>query len=129
MTLTNCDAELGVIQALPDTPPAGSADALKAAFDKASDEIINWLNGTHLNELETEFNSKQDILSTPSNDRVIVSSAGSMVESSITTTELNALSGVNSNIQNQLDALRGKITYGTTAPAGGSNGDIYIQYS
>ena len=42
---------------------------------------------------------------------------------------LTDLSGINSNVQTQLDGKQSKITYGTADPAGGSTGDVYIKYS
>ena len=42
---------------------------------------------------------------------------------------LTDLSGINSNVQTQLDGKQSKITYGTADPAGGSTGDVYIKYT
>lgn len=127
-SINNCNANVTVVQSLPDTP-AISAEALKIAFDGSAANIVLWLNTTFIPELEAIFDGKQNKLSNLSNDKVIVSSNDSIAESTITADELNALSGISANIQNQLNTLQGKITYGSSAPSGGNNGDIYIQYS
>lgn len=41
---------------------------------------------------------------------------------------LSSLRAQVSQMQNNLSAKQNKITSGTAAPSGGSNGDIYIQY-
>ena len=43
--------------------------------------------------------------------------------------DLADLTGLTSNVQSQLNAKQGTITYGTSDPAGGSTGDVYIKYS
>jgi hypothetical protein len=39
------------------------------------------------------------------------------------------LTGITSDVQTQLNAKQKAITYGTSDPSGGSNGDIYIKYT
>ena len=60
-------------------------------------------------------------------DKLLGSDAnGMMINADIDT---SYLSGVNSNIQTQLNGKQPLITSGTTDPTGGSDGDIYIKYS
>ena len=42
---------------------------------------------------------------------------------------VTTVSGITSNIQSQLDTKQAIITSGTSAPSGGSDGDIYLQYT
>ena len=43
--------------------------------------------------------------------------------------DLSYLEGITSDVQTQLNSKQGAITYGTTDPTGGSEGDVYIKYS
>lgn len=126
MALNLCNADVYVVRDLLNTPTQ-TVDELKAAFDGGAQNLKDWLNDTFIPELDS---AKQDTLNfTGFNKVLITNNDGEIAESVITATELNALDGINGNIQEQLNTLQGKITYGTSEPSGGSNGDIYIQYS
>lgn len=63
-------------------------------------------------------------------NRALYSSAAGKVDTSpVTTTELGYLSGVTSGIQAQLATKQKQITASTSAPSGGSDGDVWIQYA
>ncbi len=47
----------------------------------------------------------------------------------VSDTEIGYLNGVTSAIQPQLNSKQKAITSGTSAPSGGSDGDIYLQYT
>lgn len=114
MTLSICSADTSVVRELPDTP-ALTPTELKATFDGAADNIKTWLNTTHISEVESALENKQDTVS------------------GITSEEIGSLSGASSNIQTQINTLASAkqkaITSGTSAPSGGSDGDIYLQYT
>ena len=130
MALNLCNADVYVVRDLLNTPTQ-TVDELKAAFDGGAQNLKDWLNATFIPELDS---AKQDTIKfTGFNKVLIINNDGEIAESTITATELNQLEGLTSNVQTQINSLNSekqkKITYGTSAPSGGSNGDIYIQYS
>lgn len=110
MTLSICSAQTSVIRQLADEP-AITSEELKAAFDAPADNIKTWLNTTHISELENALGNKQNAVN------------------GVSDTELAFLSGASSNIQTQINTKQKTISSGTSAPSGGSDGDIYLQYS
>lgn len=114
MTLSICSAQTSVIRQLADEP-AITSEELKAAFDAPADNIKTWLNTTHISELENALGDKQNAVN------------------GVSDTELAFLSGASSNIQTQINNINSTkqktISSGTSAPSGGSDGDIYLQYS
>jgi len=115
MALTKLTANLNNIQALSDRPNASdglTADELKERFDRAGNEIKSYINNTLTEEID------------------------GLTSDNYSKTEIdNMFSGLSSTYYNktQIDStvatLQPKITYGTGAPTGGSNGDIYIKYN
>lgn len=130
--INDCTAAVNVIRKLADEPSL-SAEEMKYAFDEAAQNIKDWINDEFIPCLKTEFNAKQDLLTLEPNSTLAVDSEGNIVSANVSANEMEYLSGATSNLQEQLDELslqmQSKITYGTTSPTGGSNGDIYIQYS
>lgn len=130
--IIDCTAAVNVIRQLADEPSLTSAE-LKAAFDEAAQNIKDWLNDEFIPCLRTEFDTKQDLIQLEPNSAIAVDENGNIAEAQVSVNELSYLSGITANVQTQLDQLEAakqpKITYGTTSPTGGSNGDIYIQYS
>lgn len=49
--------------------------------------------------------------------------------SAVDATELGYLDGVTSAVQTQIDAKQKQITASTSTPTGGSDGDVWIQYT
>lgn len=115
MALTKLTTNLNNIQALHDRPNVTdglTADELKERFDKAGNDIKDYINNTLTEELDDS------------------------ITNTYSTTEIdNMFSGLSNTYYNktQIDSriatLQPKITYGTGNPTGGSNGDIYIKYS
>ena len=62
------------------------------------------------------------------NKAVVTDGSGNLITAETTATEINYISGVTSKVQTQLNDKQKKITYGTSAPTGGAEGDIYIKY-
>ena len=61
--------------------------------------------------------------------RALVSDAsGKVAVSAVTATELGYLAGVTSALQTQLNAKQKQVTASTSAPSGGSDGDVWIVY-
>ncbi len=102
MALTKLTTNLNNIQALHDKPNTAdglTADELKEKFDKAGNDIKDYINNTLTDELDNKFSNEY------------------------TKAEINNMfNGLSSTYQS-------KITCGTSTPTGGSNGDIYIKYS
>ncbi|MBO7733040.1 MAG: hypothetical protein J6S67_10815 [Methanobrevibacter sp.] len=112
MALTKLTTNLNNIQALHDRPNTSdglTADELKERFDRAGNDIKDYINNTLTEELD------------------------SAITNTYTETEIdNMISTINDNItaiNNTIANLQPKITYGTGTPTGGNNGDIYIKYS
>lgn len=126
MALNLCDANVNTVRNLLDTPTQ-TVTELKAAFDGGSQNIKDWLNNVHIPELES---TKQDKLTNTSNNRVLITdSNGNITESEVSVDDMSALLEDSAEMQEQISTMQSKITYGTTSPTGGNNGDIYIQYS
>ncbi len=111
MALTKLTTNLNNIQALHDRPNSSdglTADELKERFDKAGNDIKSYINNTLTEELDATIGD------------------------SYTKTEVDTLLNNyynKSQIDSTVSNLQPKITSGTGAPTGGSNGDIYIRYS
>lgn len=112
MALTKLTTNLNNIQALHDRPNVTdglTADELKERFDRAGNDIKTYINNTLTEEIDnlTSDNYSKD--------------------------EIDAMFGGLSDTyynKTQIDnTFQPKITYGTGAPTGGSDGDIYIKYS
>jgi hypothetical protein len=106
MALTSCNAVTNVISSLPDEPSI-TATELKAAFDAGADNVKDWINNTHLTELDTALAGK-----------------------SATTHNHNTLYYQKTDTYNktELDNMIPNITTGTSAPVGLSEGEIYLRY-
>lgn len=130
--IKKCTASVNVIRNLADEPSL-SAQELKYEFDKAAQNIKDWLNDEFIPDLETQFGLKQDLINIEPDSTLTVNENGDIVSTSVSVNEISYLAGVTSNVQEQIDKLsqnlQSKITYGTESPDGGSNGDIYIQYA
>lgn len=138
MGLKNCTADVNVVRDLPDEPSMSAAE-LKAAFDGAAENVKKWINNVFIPELDEALDKKQGSVSGAASSimtsdlsagKVLVSdSSGKIAASEITSAELEKLSGLSANVQTQINEMQSKITTGTASPSGGSDGDIYIQYS
>ena len=138
MGLKNCTADVNVVRDLPDEPSMSAAE-LKAAFDGAAENVKGWINNVFIPELDEALAKKQGVVSGAASsimagdlntERALVSdSYGKIAVSEVTSLELERLIGLSENVQTQINALQSKITTGTSAPSGGEDGDIYIQYS
>ena len=111
MSLTKLTTNLNNIQALHDRPNSSdglTADELKERFDKAGNDIKSYINNTLTEELDETI-------------------ADSYTKTEVDTLLTNYYN--KSQIDSTVSNLQPKITSGTGAPTGGSNGDIYIRYS
>ena len=112
VNLTNLTANVNNIQGLSDRPNIAdgiTAQELKALFDKAASDIKTYINGTLIPELEYQLNQ--------------------MVTDVYTKSQIDSqMSSVNDSITNIQNNYQTKITSGTSAPSGGSNGDVYLKY-
>lgn len=96
---------------------------------------VGYLDGASSN-IQNQLNGKQATITgaattiTAANltaNRVVISNAsGKIAISGITTTELNALAGVDSNIQAQIDALEDDAWPGVTTSSSGSNTNFTV---
>lgn len=139
MALTKFTEDVNNVQNLPDKPTE-SADELKAIFDKASNDIKEFINQTLIKELDKIVTDLKDgkidtskiINDLTTGGTINVASAeiaknlkmqiddlSKSITTSITT-EINKL-GLKSGAKT-------KISSGTGNPSGGDNGDVYIQY-
>lgn len=116
---------------------ATDANGLPATVAGVSDTEVGYLANV-TSDIQTQLDAKEATITVLpiakggtnsgaalANDLVMVSSAGAIVESSITVTELGYLDGVTSNVQTQLDAKEPTIT---TLPIakGGTNSGIAL---
>lgn len=115
MSLTKLDADLAVIAKLPDTPTETSY-ALKAKFDQGSLAIGEYLNKRLVPELD---NSLSKLESKTEKIPAVVDA----LDSAETEAALSAAQGKVLN-----ESKQNRILSGTSAPSGGSDGDLYIWY-
>ncbi|MCI8587834.1 MAG: hypothetical protein HFJ49_04405 [Clostridia bacterium] len=112
MSLTKLEKNLNIIQSLPNKP-ALEAEDLKKEFDKAGNEIKDYINNVLTKEIEELVNkSKIEIdntLASTSIDKALSANQGRI-------------------LKEELDKKQKSISTGTDTPTGGENGDIYIQY-
>ena len=106
MALTTCDAVVNNIASLPDEPSI-TATELKQAFDAGAKNVKDWINNTHLTEVDTALASKSDTDHTHDTRYYQKSDTYSKAEA---------------------DAKFTVITTGTSAPVGLSEGEIYLRY-
>lgn len=109
MALTEC-SEINVIRVLPDEPSL-TATQLKAKFDEGSNIIKDYINITLTKQIDSEFAAIKNILG------------------SVTAPQLACLAGLSINILTLLSQKQNKATFGTGAPTGGADGDVYLRYS
>lgn len=125
MNLTNFTANVNNIQALSDRPNTAdglTSAELKAKFDKAGSDIKEYLNGTHIPELEEFLNG----LSTDISD---ISEALNTNYVKNNDSRLSNSRQCNNNFDIPLTARQNlKINYGNTLPATGEDGDIFFLY-
>lgn len=72
------------------------------------------------------------LIASDANGRLSVSNVNQSYINTLTSNAQTQINTINSNINSLTTTVNGKqkaITYGTTDPTGGSNGDIYIKYS
>lgn len=110
MELTKFTKNVSNHQSQPDKP-ALTATQLKALFDKAPEDIKDYLNNTLLPELE-EFLNKIPTSSDIVNDVTV--GGENKVASAESVKELN-------------NAKQNKISYGTSVPTSLEEGEIYLQ--
>ena len=138
MGLTECTANVNNI-ALLDDAPALSAAELKAKFDAAGTDIKTYLNNTLIDELDTALATIPSVinnLTTGGTTAALSAEQGKTLNTNkqnkvtnVSDTEISYLNGVTSAIQTQLNNKQKTISYGTSAPSGGTSGDIYLRYS
>lgn len=109
MAIPTCNADTTAVSNLPDSPAIPSSE-LKAVFDKAGTEIKTYINEQQNPGINSTINSA-------------ISGVNTTITNMQTTNNARF-----TNIENNITQLQGKITSGSVAPSGGSDGDIYIQY-
>lgn len=119
MNLTKLTADLAVIAKLPDSPTETAAE-LKAKFDQGPRAIGVYLNDTLLPEVEEAL-------------ALIDGKVPAVVDSLTSSDNTAALSAAQGQtLANQVQSLdqakQNRIRTGTSAPSGGSDGDLYIWY-
>ena len=112
MDITSFTEDVKVIQALSDTPAIPAGD-LKKKFDTGSMLIKDYINQTLIPDVKKAVSAMQDRIPGVVNN---------LAEDS-TDKALSAAMGKRLN-----DEKQKKITFGTDAPSGGEDGDIYIRY-
>ena len=133
MAYTKFNSDLvNIIRSLPDAPTL-SATELKIAFDKGSMNLAEYLNSTLTDEIESKDYSFEvaieriDSLVQAINNTVNL--LNSSVNSLLTSYNLHksSASHISSSERALWNSKQKKITYGVSAPTGGTDGDIYIQ--
>ena len=133
MAYTKFNTDLvNIIRSLPDAPTL-SATELKIAFDRGSMNLAEYLNSTLTDEIESKdycfevaIEQISDLVeSINSTVDALNSSVNSLLES-YNSHKANT-SHINSSERTLWNSKQKKITYGTSAPTGGTDGDIYIQ--
>lgn len=124
LNITNLTANVNNIQGLSDRPNTAdgiTAQQLKALFDKAGADIKLYINSTQNSEIENYINNTlKSAIETLQNAGYITGSDSRLTDSR----------KCNNTFDNYLTA-RGnlKISYGTTLPESGTDGDIFFLYS
>ena len=137
MAINSCTVDTNVISALADAP-ALTATELKAKFDEVGTGIKTYINNTLISDINSTITSTANTINgtittnqTSNNTRLTsLESDMTTAKSNITTLQGN-ITTINSSISTINTSLNGKqktISVGTSAPSGGSDGDIYIQY-
>ena len=116
MAIRECTVETNNISQLPDEP-ALSPTELKAEFDQAGTDLKNYINNSLITDVNQTVNTAVNGLST-----TITSNQTS------NNTRFTTIEGNITTLTNSIKGKQKTITSGTSAPSGGSNGDIYIQY-
>lgn len=113
--------------------PSLTALELKKLFDKAPNDIKDYLNGTLLPELENIFANVvlvteivNDLSAGGSN--VPISAEAVQTLNNTVTTLSTTVNNISTSVNGLKSGAKTTITSGTANPSGGSNGDIYIQY-
>lgn len=123
LNLTNLTANVNNIQALSDRPNTAdgiTAQQLKEKFDKAGADIKDWANNTLIEELETYINMLKSHIEAIENAGYITSSDSRLTNSR----------RCNNTFDNYLSSRTSlHITYGTSLPSTGTDGDIFFLYS
>lgn len=125
LNITNLTANVNNIQALSDRPNTAdgiTAQQLKELFDKAGADIKLYINSTQNDEIEDYINNtlKTAIESLQSASSNYVTNDDSRLTNS---------RKCNNTFDNALTARENlKISYGTSLPATGEDGDIFFLY-
>lgn len=134
MAISSCTVDTNVISALADAP-ALTASELKAKFDEAGTGIKGYINNTLISDINSTITSTANTINgtittnQTSNNNRLTALEGDMTtaKSNITTLQGNVTT-INGQISTLSSGKQKVITSGTSAPSGGSDGDIYIQY-
>ena len=122
LNLTNLTANVNNIQALSDRPNTAdgiTAQQLKEKFDKAGADIKDWANNTLIEELETYINMLKSHIETLENAGYVTNDDSRLTNSR----------QCNNSFDNYLTARSNlKITYGSSLPESGEDGDIFFLY-
>lgn len=146
MEFTQLNADMNIIRKLADNPTETAAE-LKAKFDEGGAAVKDYINSVHLPQLTEAIDAAEgeisELLSGLSSVRESLASVRtelSSVQASVkkipaVINDLSSTSTTAALAANQgralNTALAGKqksIAYGTAAPSGGADGDVYIKY-
>ena len=122
INLTNLTANVNNIQALSDRPNTAdgiTAQQLKEKFDKAGADIKDYINNTLIEEIEGYLRQAKSHIETIENN--YVEDADSRLTNS---------RRCNNTFDNYMTSrINLHITYGTSLPSTGEDGDIFFLYS
>lgn len=136
LNLTKLTANVNNIQALSDRPNTAdgiTAQQLKEKFDKAGADIKDWANNTLIEELETYINQLTNAVETVEDLAEGLDTRVDNVEDNYvqnTDSRLTNSRQCNNSFDNYLTSRTNlHITYGTSLPSSGTDGDIFLLYS
>ncbi len=132
MALTKFTTDVANIQKLPDAPTTTPTE-LKQLMDKAGENIKDYINNTLTPEqdsfnafIESLTSAQWGYLANITSDIQTQLDGKQDAVTGVTSTEIGYLAGVTSAIQTQLNAKQGTIDHGTTLPAAGQAGRVFI---
>jgi len=132
MALTKFTTDVANIQKLPDAPTTTPTE-LKQLMDKAGENIKDYINNTLTPEqdlfnafIESLTSEQWGYLANITSDIQTQLDGKQDAVTGVTSTEIGYLAGVTSAIQTQLNAKQGTIDHGTTLPAAGQAGRVFV---
>ena len=123
INITNLTANVNNIQALSDRPNTAdgiTAQQLKERFDKAGSDIKDYINNTLIEEIEGYLRQAKSHIEAIENMDLVEDDDSRLTNSRRCNNTFDSWSTSRSNLH---------ITYGTSLPETGTDGDIFFLYS